>query len=158
MKSRNVLWLVLAVTISLFVVFYYAQTVNANNGSNNVIETGKPIKVSSEVLKDAKEWLALIDSGEYKQSWHQSGSIFRRGISQAKWVEALQLVRKPLGAIKKRELAIAQAPTSLPGLPEGKYLILSFSTQFATSSSMSVETLSMVEVDGEYKAIGYFIK
>lgn len=158
LKSRNVLWLVLAVTISLFVVFYYAQTVNANNGSNNVIETGKPIKVSSEVLKDAKEWLALIDSGEYEQSWHQSGSIFRRGISQAKWVEALQLVRKPLGAIKKRELAIAQAPTSLPGLPEGKYLILSFSTQFATSSSTSVETLSMVEVDGEYKAIGYFIK
>ncbi|MCZ8529417.1 DUF4019 domain-containing protein [Alteromonas sp. PRIM-21] len=158
LNHKNVLWVTLALAISLFVAIYYAQTVNANNGSNQVIEAGKPVNVSSEALENATDWLRLIDSGEYEQSWQESAAIFRSNISQAKWAEALQLVRKPLGDLKNREFALAQAPSSLPGLPKGNYLILSFSTQFTESTSMNVETLSMVEVNGEYKAIGYFIK
>lgn len=158
LNPQHVLWITLALAISLFVAIYYAQTVNANNGSNQVIEEGKPVNVSSEVLEDATSWLELIDSGEYEQSWKESGAIFRSGISIAKWTEAMQLVREPLGAAKSREIALAQAPTSLPGLPKGNYLILSFTTDFDSQTTMKVETLSMVEVDGEYKAIGYFIK
>ncbi|WP_334059154.1 DUF4019 domain-containing protein [Alteromonas sp. S005] len=158
LNPQHVLWITLALAISLFFAIYYAQTVNANNGNNQVIEAGKPVNVSSEVLEDAKSWLELIDSGEYEQSWKESGAIFRSGISIAKWAEAMQLVREPLGVAKSREIALAQAPTSLPGLPKGNYLILSFTTDFDSKTTMKVETLSMVEVDGEYKAIGYFIK
>lgn len=158
LSPKNVLWLTLALAISLFVAIYYAQTVNANNGSNQIIEAGKPVNISDEVLESAINWLELIDGGEYAQSWEESAAIFRSSISQAKWVEAMQLVREPLGDAKKRELAVAQAPSSFPGLPEGNYLLLSFSTDFDANTTMKVETLSMVEVDGEYKAIGYFIK
>ena len=158
LNPQHVLWITLALAISLFFAIYYAQTVNANNGNNQVIEAGKPVNVSSEVLEDAKSWLELIDSGEYEQSWKESGAIFRSGISIAKWTEAMQLVREPLGVAKSREIALAQAPNSLPGLPKGNYLILSFTTDFDSQTTMKVETLSMVEVDGEYKAIGYFIK
>ena len=87
MNPQHVLWITLALAISLFAAIYYAQTVNANNGSNQVIEAGKPVNVSSEVLEDATSWLELIDSGEYEQSWKESGAIFRSGISIAKWTD-----------------------------------------------------------------------
>ena len=37
LNPQHVLWVTLALAISLFVAIYYAQTVDANNGSNQVI-------------------------------------------------------------------------------------------------------------------------
>jgi hypothetical protein len=48
--------------------------------------------------------------------------------------------------------------TSLPGAPDGRYVIIQFNTSFANRPS-SVETLTFIMVtNGSWKASGYFIK
>ena len=52
----------------------------------------------------------------------------------------------------------AETKTSLPGAPDGKYVIIQFDTSFEHKKS-TVETVTpMQEADGSWKVSGYFIK
>ena len=57
-----------------------------------------------------------------------------------------------------RELLSAQHMTSLPGAPDGDYVVIQFKTSFANKKS-AVETVTpMLEKDGVWRVSGYFIK
>lgn len=109
------------------------------------------------VERAALEWLTLIDKGEYQQSWEQSDSIVKQQVTASQWSTAIQQTRTHFGALKSRELASAQFPQSLPGLPDGQYAILMFNTQFGQKNE-SVETVSLSGNNGEWKVMGYFIR
>ena len=106
----------------------------------------------------AQTWLATVDDGQYAQSWDQASELFRKAITQDKWVSALESVRKPLGDLVSRTLKSAQAMTKLPGAPDGQYVVMQFETSFANKKS-AIETVTfMLEKDGQWKSTGYFIK
>ena len=106
----------------------------------------------------AVAWLALTDAGGYETSWDQAASIFKASISKARWQGALQSVRTPLGAVKARKLASARFTTSLPGAPEGSYVVVQYDTDFENKPG-AVETVTALrEPDGAWKVAGYFIK
>ncbi|BFT29104.1 hypothetical protein D210916BOD24_02800 [Alteromonas sp. D210916BOD_24] len=157
-QRHFLMWWGVAIVLSFCVAVYWSQSVKATNAGSQVIESGAPVEISDMALAQATDWLALIDSEQYTQSWRESAAIFRANVTQAKWSEAMVLVRKPLGVVKSRELVMAQSPASLPGLPAGEYLILSFVTEFDAKPSSATETLSLEKRDGVYRAIGYFIK
>jgi hypothetical protein len=51
-----------------------------------------------------------------------------------------------------------QSAASLPGAPDGQYVVVQFDTVFADKPS-AVETVTfMLENDGQWRAAGYFIK
>ena len=157
-QRHYLMWCGAAIVLSFCVAVYWSQSVKATSAEKQLVESGAPVAVSDTVLEQATDWLGLIDSEQYDQSWRESGAIFRANVTEQKWSEAMHLVRKPLGVAKSRELAMAQSPASLPGLPKGEYLILSFVTQFDGRSSTATETLTLAKRDGVYRAIGYFIK
>jgi len=106
----------------------------------------------------AQTWLATVDDGQYAQSWDQASELFRKAITQDKWVSALENVRKPLGNLVSRKLKSAQPMTELPGAPDGQYVVMQFETSFANKKS-AIETVTfMLEKDGQWKSAGYFIK
>jgi len=52
----------------------------------------------------------------------------------------------------------AQPATSLPGAPDGDYVVIQFQTSFANKAS-AVETITpMRDRDGAYRVSGYFIR
>jgi hypothetical protein len=104
----------------------------------------------------AINWLQLIDAGEYTKSWQQADVLFKSQLSKANWKSALNTVRAPLGKVATREQISANAYSSLPGAPQGKYLIVQFKTQF--SARLAVETLTLSKSSGQWRAVGYFIK
>lgn len=157
-SRQNVVWILGALVLSFVAAAYWSQSVNATNSNGTVVEAGAPVQVNDMALQQGKAWLQLVDDGLYAQSWDVSSAIFKTSVSQAKWIEALQLIRQPLGVTKSRELAKTQAPSTLPGLPDGDYLILTFSTSFDGNASLATETLSLVKINGEYRTIGYFIR
>jgi hypothetical protein len=70
----------------------------------------------------------------------------------------VQPVRKPLGSLVSRKLKSAQEMESLPGAPDGRYIVMQFETSF-TNKKSAVETVTfMLEKDGQWRAAGYFIK
>ncbi|ABX48911.1 conserved hypothetical protein [Shewanella baltica OS195] len=48
----------------------------------------------------AKEWLKIVDAGNYTESWQKSDSFFKSQLSQTKWDTALKGVRTPLGKVE----------------------------------------------------------
>ena len=43
-------------------------------------------------------WLALVDSGDYAQSWEQSAAPFQAGIGKATWTGMVGSMRAPDGS------------------------------------------------------------
>jgi hypothetical protein len=106
----------------------------------------------------AQKWLAEIDNGQYAQSWQDASDFFQTAVSQDKWESALDAVRKPLGDLESRNLEGAQNAAQLPGAPDGQYVVMQFNTSFANKKA-AVETVTFVlEKDGQWKSVGYFIK
>ena len=66
----------------------------------------------------ARSWLALVDHGDYGQSWQEAASFFQSKISKADWEKALNQVRPPLGAAKNRTLMGSMYQTDVPNAPK----------------------------------------
>ena len=106
----------------------------------------------------AEAWLAGIDAGNYAQSWKDAAKFFQTSITEAAWSAALAKARKSLGEVKSRKLLNAKSAKSLPGAPDGEYVVMQFDTSFVAKEK-AVETVTfMKEPDGTWKAAGYFIK
>lgn len=106
----------------------------------------------------AKSWLNLTDSGKYGQSWDEASSFFKASISKAVWEQAVSSVRSPLGALKARKVISATFTRTLPGAPEGEYVVIQYASEFANKSG-AIETVTpMRDKDGIWRVSGYFIK
>ena len=77
----------------------------------------------------AKKWLSLTDSGNYKRSWMDSAGYFRNAITEERWFQTLTAVRTPLGKLISREVKSAVYESSLPGVPDGEYVVIQFETR-----------------------------
>ena len=67
-------------------------------------------------------------------------------------------VRRPLGAVIERRLRSRQHATSLPGAPDGAYVVILYDTVFENKRA-AVETITpMLEPDRARRVAGYFIR
>ena len=108
--------------------------------------------------KSAEQWLALVDAGNFAESWKTSAAYFQTAVTQDQWEHTIVAVRKPLGDLVSRKFKSAQYTKSAPGAPDGQYVILQFDTSFANKKE-AVETVTpMLDPDGQWKVSGYYIK
>ena len=106
----------------------------------------------------AQSWLALVDAQKYAESWSGAAKAFQGAVSSENWSKAVSGVRRPLGKVLSRQLKSAEFKTSLPGAPDGKYVVIQFATVFE-KKAQAVETITpSQEADGSWKVSGYFIK
>jgi hypothetical protein len=108
--------------------------------------------------QSAATWLALIDAGKYASSWQDAAKTFKAHVTKKQWENALRASRSPLGALQSRKLQGATYKTSLPGAPDGQYVVLQYESSFEHKQS-AIETVTpMLEADGTWRVSGYFIK
>ncbi len=106
----------------------------------------------------AEKWLALVDAGKNAESWREAAGYFKAAVSQGKWEQSLQSVRKPLGKTISRKLKNETYQTSLPGAPDGEYVVIQFETSFQHKKA-AVETVTpMLDKDGQWRVSGYYIR
>lgn len=115
-------------------------------------------KPEEAAQKSAEQWLALVDSGKLAESWKTAAGYFQAAVSQDQWERQIGAVRKPLGDLVSRKLKSAKYTKSLPGAPDGEYVVLQFDTSFKNKKT-AVETVTpMLDKNGKWKVSGYFIK
>ena len=103
-------------------------------------------------------WLGQIDSANYADSWKNASAYFRGAMAEKNWIDALNGSRKPVGKLLLRKLNNAKSAKSVPGAPDGNYVVMQFDTNFSNKKG-AVETVTfMREKDGKWKAAGYYIK
>ena len=112
-----------------------------------------------ELAKQASEsWLKLMDAGKYGDSWNQTAQVFKTQIKKGQWETTARAVRGPLGALQSRTLKSATYRTSLPGAPDGEYVVIQYDSSFEHKQS-AVETVTpMLDKDGTWRVSGYQIR
>jgi len=109
-------------------------------------------------ITSADKWLRMVDEGKFIESWKESSQYFRQAIKPDQWQQTLQAVRAPLGNLISRKVKRATYTTSLPGAPDGEYVVVEFITSFANKKS-GIETVTpQKDKDGLWRVSGYYIK
>jgi hypothetical protein len=106
----------------------------------------------------AEQWLALVDAGNYAGSWAEAAGYFKNAVTQEKWVQSLKAVREPLGKLISRQVKSTTYATSLPGAPDGEYVVIQFETSFENKKSATETVTPTLEKDGKWRVSGFFIK
>jgi hypothetical protein len=103
-------------------------------------------------------WLALVDSGKYADSWQEASQLFKAAVTKEQWQNTLRASRDPLGKMLSRKLKSAAYTKTLPGAPDGEYVVIQYASSFEHKQS-AVETVSpMFDKDGKWRVSGYYIK
>ena len=106
----------------------------------------------------AQAWLSLVDEGNYLESWKAGATYFKDAVTQDQWVQSMVAFRKPLGKTLSRKLMSARYATTLPGAPDGAYVVIQYQTSFENKLS-AVETVTpMLDKNGSWRVSGYYIK
>ncbi len=106
----------------------------------------------------AQNWLQLVDNGDNAQSWSGAASYFKAAVAQSQWEQTLKAVRIPLGKALRRQVKSTQYMTSMPGAPDGEYVVIQFDTSFEDKKTAVETVTSMMDKDGRWRVAGYYIK
>ena len=106
----------------------------------------------------AEAWLAVVDSGAYAQSWGDAASFFKGTVDQGRWEAQLNGARTPLGKVLSRTLKAVRYATTLPGAPDGQYVVLQYATAFTNKQGAAETVTPMKDPDGQWRVSGYYIK
>lgn len=116
------------------------------------------LSAEKEAFRAANKWLALVDAGRYEQSWDVAAAYFKASVTKDQWQASLAAVRQPLGGANYRTLKYKKYTTTLPGAPDGEYVVIQFETWFQNKKS-AIETITpMRDEDGTWRVAGYYIK
>ncbi len=112
----------------------------------------------SQARVAALSWLALVDAGNYSASWQQASSLFQSAITAQAWASAAQTARAPLGAVQSRQFESATYTHTLPGAPDGEYVVIKYTSKFAGKASAMETVTPLKEKDGSWHVSGYFVR
>jgi hypothetical protein len=117
-----------------------------------------PEKTEDLAARRAEAWLELVDQGKYDQSWAEAARLFKGAVTKEKWREAASAVRAPLGKLVSRKLKSRQYGKTLPGAPDGEYVVIQYDSSFENKKE-AVETVTpMLDPDGVWRVSGYYIR
>jgi Protein of unknown function (DUF4019) len=105
----------------------------------------------------AAAWLQLADTAQYGASWDVAAALFKASMPRAAWESALKSVRPALGAVRSRQLKSATYTRTLPGVPDGEYVVIQYRTRFEHKAD-ALETITPMREGGSWKVSGYFIR
>ena len=147
---KRILWVLTAIGAALVA----GAVLLGDEGSSKAAEDAA-MKAGGEA---AGSWLALVDSGEYAKSWAGASALFQKQVTAEEWSKAAGAARGPLGKLVSRKPASAQYSKTLPGAPDGEYVVLQYGSAFEAKKEAVETVVMMKEKDGSWKSAGYFIK
>ncbi len=119
-------------------------------------------KADSAAVKAATEatlsWVSRLDTNQYDTTWSTAAALFKNAVSLNQWTQSISAVRNPLGKTLDRQLQSAEFKTSLPGAPDGQYVVIQFRTRFEHKKDATETVVPMLDKDGQWRVSGYFIR
>ena len=101
---------------------------------------------------------ATTAAQEFDESWRLAGELLKVAVAQEEWTAKLSVTLGPLGKKTSRGVRSSEYSTTMPGAPDGEYVLLQFDTSFENKQS-AVETVVMTkESDGLWRTSGYYIR
>lgn len=112
----------------------------------------------AEALEAAERWLALVDAGDYGGAWDTAAALMKGAIGRDALSDSLRGARAPFGAVKSRAPTAKTYATSLPGAPDGEYVVIQMATSFEHKQQAGETITPKRDPDGSWRVSGYFIQ
>jgi hypothetical protein len=119
---------------------------------------GAAADVDPAAQKSADEWLALVDTAKYDDSWSQAHSMFKEKVTKEQWVAGINDLVTRVGKIKSRKLKTATPTKTLPGAPEGDYTVFVYDSAYANLPAAADTLVTAKDKDGAWRVTGYFVQ
>jgi hypothetical protein len=107
--------------------------------------------------RQALGFLGYLDKGRFADSYAYTGMLIRAQVDRPSFSAQVEKARAGTGALLTRELLDSTYATSVPGAPEGQYVVLHYHSSFADKQE-AVETLTLAFAKGYWRVSGYYIK
>ena len=105
-----------------------------------------------------QKWLEPVDAGKYFESWNIAASYLKSMITAPAWEQTIKPIRSPLGKRLSLKVKNAVYHASLPGVPDGRYVVVEIISSFENKKE-ALETVTVtMDKDGQWRVAGYFIK
>lgn len=101
-------------------------------------------------------WLALVDSVQYEKSWSEASPLLRNHVDQDAWASQLSNLRTPIGKLESRTLSSAEYQETLPGVPDGQYVLFIFDSAFEEAKMQAEIVVVAIGEDSVWRVIGYY--
>lgn len=153
--SRRSGWIVGGILMSASLALIALSSFAGNAGVSAVQPSAPPpaAAAESDPVRAAREWLALVDKGDWTASWNATGQSFKALNTVDVWAKLSEEVRPPLGAVRSRVLISEQ---DVPAPPYG-YQMVKFRTDYANRSG-AIETLSLSREGEQWRVVGVTIE
>ncbi|HEX6745789.1 MAG TPA: DUF4019 domain-containing protein [Longimicrobium sp.] len=106
----------------------------------------------------ADAWLERLDAGDVEATWERTSSLFRQLVDLSKWTQSFEQVTALFGRPLERELATSEYLESVPGAPDGNYVVLTYTTAFERKKEAIETVVAALDDDGEWRVGGYFVR
>jgi Protein of unknown function (DUF4019) len=107
--------------------------------------------------REALGFLGYLDHGRYADSYAYTGMLIRAQYNSDAFAKEVEHARVDVGALLSRNLIDAAYATTVPGAPEGEYVVLHYAAGFA-NRQQAVETVTLAFANGYWRVSGYYIK
>lgn len=118
-----------------------------------------------EALNAAETWLARMDNQQYADAWTAAAEPFRASVARQAFVNGAPGLRKGLGKVASRKgeklafVGAAPNPSDPAGaLEPGMKIAIHFDTKFAGGKAATEEVTMLLEGDGVWRPVGYYIQ
>jgi hypothetical protein len=127
-------------------------------GMQQVQPAGDPhIAEEQAAERQALGFLGYLDHGRYADSYAYTGMLIRAQLDREAFAKQIEKTRAGVGPLLSRELIDASYTTTVPGAPDGQYVVLHYAVSFANRQE-EVETMVLAFAKGYWRVSGYYIK
>ena len=128
----------------------------------SILSGGTAIAIDPEketaAVSAAENWLATVDAGKYAASWKEAAEFLKNSVKREQLELSMKATRQPLGKLISRKMRTKSYKTSLPGAPDGEYVVIQFETSFENKKTATETVTPMLDKDGKWQVSGYYIK
>jgi Protein of unknown function (DUF4019) len=106
----------------------------------------------------ADAWLSLLDGAEFAESWDAAAPLLREQTSRDSWTNSVGSIRAAVGRPHRRKLISLMETRTIPSGPEGRYVVLEYSSSFERKGEAFETVTQMLCDDGEWRVAGYALR
>jgi hypothetical protein len=118
---------------------------------------GPGTALDDDARRAAQSWLALMDGGQYAESWQEAGRLFQRSVTADAWARQAAGIRQRTGSSIARELVTDTEVTDPPGVPPGEYFRIRYETECASAGVVRETVLLQKESGRGWRVVSYVV-
>jgi hypothetical protein len=115
-------------------------------------------KISPEeeaAINSARYWIALIDSGQFDQSWQIATAEFKANVTQRQWRIGLEQIRVPYGRVKSHKIKSSRLSQRVTKGQRQKKCVVEFTTLFENQDT-TTEFVTLLLDDTKWNVSAYY--